>query len=166
MPKKLIWVAAGLALVLVALVLVAWNRKRSDANELIAAYTRAACVPPHVKEASAREPVRAWDQTFDLGSGVSAKIDAACSMSASVTAKYSDEPAVRTVARPGDYLYPCDLRIDWMQMRLYVRADGLSGGVSQRTELYEYDLQARQSPRTAVVEPGGLPPRCDIDWSK
>ena len=160
--KKLRWVIAGV--VLVAMV-YAWQERarRADAGELVAAYARATCVPPHARPRdSSGRTYRAWDETFDLGSGVSVRIDAACSVGGGVGGRYSDEPTPRTLASPGDDVYPCDLRIDWMQMRLYVRAQGLSSGFFERTELYEYDLQARRSPRQAVVEPTILPPQCDI----
>jgi hypothetical protein len=60
---------------------------------------------------------------------------------------------------------PCDLRIDWMQMRLYVRTEGPIGA-SQRMALHEYDLQTRRSPRESAVDPALLPQRCEIATSK
>jgi len=138
---------------------------RADAGELIAAYTRATCVPPHALDRSVSNPTREWDDTFDLGSDVAVKIGASCAAGGSLKGKYSDEPEPRTIAGADDSLYPCDLRIDWMQMRLYVRAQN-PDGASQRVALYEYDLQARRSPRESEVDPAVLPPRCEIAQEK
>jgi hypothetical protein len=132
----------------------------SEAGELIAAYTRAACVQPTTQNLSERNPTRTWGERFDLGPDVAVSIDASCSAGGSVMGKYSDEPEPRAIAGGGDSMSPCDLRIDWMQMRLYVRAEGPQG--ASRTRLYEYDLQARRSARESDVDPAILPPRCEM----
>lgn len=154
-------ISAGAGIIVIAMASVGCDRAKSaETGELIAAYSRAACLAPAARDPSERSPTRAWTETFDLGSGVSVRIDATCAVAGAVMGKYSDEPTPRTIAGLGDAMSPCDLRIDWMQMRLYVRAEGPIGAF-QRMELHEYDLQARQSPRKAGVDPALVSPRCE-----
>jgi hypothetical protein len=51
---------------------------------------------------------------------------------------------VYTAARPGDYIYPKDVRFDAREELLYVKADGLAGGMYRETLLFEYDLRSQR----------------------
>jgi hypothetical protein len=156
------WAGAGVAAAaLIGLGFFGWEHwKRANAGELIAAYTRATCVPPYARDRTA-DPIRAWSQAFDLGNGVAVSVEASCSAGGAVAGTYSDEPTPRSIANPGDGVYPCDLRFEPMAMRLYVLAEGPASGW-QGTSLYEYDLQSRQLLRQSPVYREQLPPRCAI----
>jgi hypothetical protein len=52
------------------------------------------------------------------------------------------------------------VRLNDRRDRLYVKASGLAGGVSDQTWLYEYDLQKRQQVRRERVQPDSLPAEC------
>lgn len=47
-------------------------------------------------------------------------------------------------ASSGDYVYPSDVRFDADTSRLYVKTQGLSGGIWPTTDLFEYDLSERR----------------------
>lgn len=47
-------------------------------------------------------------------------------------------------ASSGDYVYPSDVRFNADTSRLYVKTQGLSGGIWPTTDLFEYDLSKRR----------------------
>jgi hypothetical protein len=65
-------------------------------------------------------------------------------------------------ADAGDYIYPRDVRIDAQNNLLYVRADGLAGGIRKRTILFAYSLrQHRLDKRCRVKDTELLAPCSD-----
>jgi hypothetical protein len=73
--------------------------------------------------------------------------------------RYGPEADLVAVS-PGDDIYPTDVRTDSARTHLYVKAQGLAGGISEQTWLYDYDLQQRRQVARLLVDPRGLPPEC------
>jgi hypothetical protein len=156
--KPMRW-TTGFALAVIAL--LAWNQSQYlGADQLISSYGAATCLSPYQRDQTSRNPIRTWDHTLDLGGSVRVRLEGYSFVGSWVTAHYSDESEQRVIARPGDYVYPYDIRSNWASRRLYALADGLYGGLWRRTELYEYDLAARRSIRRALVHPERLPASC------
>lgn len=98
-----------------------------------------------------------WSQAVQVRPGLSVTLMARCCIGGRFEALYSDETAPREVGRPGDYVYPMDLRVDLNQMRAYGMASGLAGGIFQTTVIYEYDLVQRRAISKIEVDPRLLP---------
>jgi hypothetical protein len=64
------------------------------------------------------------------------------------------------VANPGDYIYADDVRYDDSTEILYVRAQGLAGGISKETWLFTFDINRAQQTARLKVDPDVLPPVC------
>jgi hypothetical protein len=94
-----------------------------------------------------------------LPGGVSVRVEAYCFVGGHVTVKYSDEGVSRSVTSTRDYVYPCDLRLDPQSSRLYVKSEGVAGGLWHEVTLHEYDLGARRSMQS-VHASGQLPAEC------
>jgi hypothetical protein len=71
---------------------------------------------------------------------------------------YGPDRAELIAVRPGDYIYPSDVRVDSASGLLYVKARGIAGGLWKETWLYEYDLVRRQQVSKLLVDPNVLPP--------
>jgi hypothetical protein len=63
-------------------------------------------------------------------------------------------------ADPGDYVYPSDVRLDAQNDLLYVKAQGLAGGFSEQTWLFEYDLRRQRIMERLQVRNGILSMEC------
>jgi len=83
-------------------------------------------------------------------------------VSGNVVIRYLPDGPELTAVRPGDYIYPSDVRVDEARGVLYVKARGLAAGIWQETWLYEYDLQRRRELARALVDPSVLPPECPM----
>ena len=101
--------------------------------------------------------VHNWDQTIELGNGLTFQILAYESVGGRFEGKYSDERAIRTIAVPGDYIYPCDIRVDLAKKHLFCKASGLAGGIYHETVIFEYDLLGRKVVDKIRVDPKLLP---------
>jgi hypothetical protein len=98
-----------------------------------------------------------WNHAVPVGPGLSVTLTARCCIGGRFEALYSDEAEPRTVGRPGDYVYPLELRVDPRRMRAFGRASGLAGGIFQKTVIFEYDLQQRRAVSEIEVDPVLLP---------
>jgi hypothetical protein len=126
---------------------------------IIEEYRAAACVPfsanptvsPHTRE---------WDTQVTLGDGSKVMVSGSQSRGGKIEVRYLDSGRKTVAADAGDYVYPSDVRLNTQNDRLYVKADGLGGGIKHETWLVEYDLRAqRQMVRQQVVT-DALPPEC------
>jgi hypothetical protein len=117
---------------------------------------------------SIRPSEPAWSHILDVGSGVTATVTAACCVGGRFRAQYSDEKEPRIIGIPGDYLYPRELRLDRIALRVYGMASGLAGGIYLKTVIFEFDLARRKAVAEvdvdlkilpAVREPEGPKPR-------
>jgi hypothetical protein len=118
----------------------------------------AACVSPngHPDFPSSE---RAWNQVVQTSNGQKVTIVGFQGPGARVVIQSPSGKQVE-VASPGDYIYPMDVRYDFGDQILYVRADGLAGGISKETWLFAYDIsKARQTARMEV-DPRSMPPVC------
>ena len=70
----------------------------------------------------------------------------------------NDEEVV--AVRPGDYIYPVDVRLDSLHDHLYVRASGLAAGIWQQTWLFQYDLRSKRLIAKEQVVDDVLPIEC------
>jgi hypothetical protein len=77
-----------------------------------------------------------------------------------VVASYPAEHRDIVAANPGDYVYPSDVRLDAQNDLLYVRAQGLAGGLTEQTWLFEYDLRGQRIVERLQVKNGALPAEC------
>lgn len=130
-------------------------------SSLIDAYRTAACVTPTFAK-GVHPPTRGWDTTITIASGSRATVEGAEKVWGRIVVWYESDALPVTAVKPGDYIYPSDVRLNDSRDRLYVKASGLAGGMSQQTWLYEYDLQARQQVRRQRVHPESLPPECPM----
>jgi hypothetical protein len=128
---------------------------------MIDAYRKADCVYP-MTAVGIQPPTRGWNRTIALAVGSKATIQGAEKIAGQILVRYEPDGSVETAAKPGDYIYPSDVRHDAPSGRLYVKARGLAGGMSDQTWLYEYDLKNRKQLRKQRVYPDALPQECDI----
>jgi len=77
-----------------------------------------------------------------------------------VSLSYPPARETLVAASAGDYVYPSDVRINLNTGRLYVKAQGLMGGIWPATELFEYDLKARRFLQPADAAKAHLPTEC------
>ena len=128
---------------------------------LIDHYRGAGCVQPNIAK-GVTPPTRGWDATITVPGGLTIRIMAANMVSGNVGIRYLPDGPELTAVRPGDYIYPSDVRVDEARGVLYVKARGLAAGIWQETWLYEYDLQRRRELARALVDPSVLPPECPM----
>ncbi len=69
-----------------------------------------------------------------------------------VTVLYPKAGTASVAADPGDYIYPSDIRADYPNDLLFVRARGLAGGMSEQTWLFEYDVRRKKVIKKLRVE--------------
>ena len=130
-------------------------------SELIDAYRTAGCVAPTFAK-GVQSPTRGWDTKIAIAGGSEATVQGAQMVGGRVTVLYEpDRPPVVAV-RPGDYIYPGDVRVNASHARLYVKASGLAAGIWDETWLFEYDLQNRKQVRKQRVDPAVLPTECPM----
>ena len=71
--------------------------------------------------------------------------------------QFSDEPNPRLIGNPGDYVYPCDIRINASHTRLYAEASGIAMNNAKVTIVFEFDIPSRNLVQTYYVDPALLP---------
>jgi len=103
-------------------------------------------------------PVKEWNEVLDLGGNLTLRITGLQLVGGKFYGQYSDEKELRFVGSPGDYVYPCALRIDLPNMKVYGLASGLAGGFKQVTALFEFDIRSRKIIHSYHVDPRFLPP--------
>src|SRR3954471_11798784 len=92
--------------------------------------------------------------------GMNPTIRGAHTVGGTITVGYGPDRAELIAVRPGDYIYPSDVRVDSAGGLLYVKARGIAGGLWKETWLYEYDLVRRQQVSKLLVDPNVLPREC------
>jgi hypothetical protein len=102
-------------------------------------------------------PVVSWDQKVDLGCGLTFVVLADEFVEGRFEAKLPNESTTRTMVIPGDYVYPCAIRINHDSKRMYFKASGLVGGLYPETRIYEYDPLKWQLVSMIVVDQKILP---------
>jgi hypothetical protein len=128
-------------------------------HPVIDRYKAADCLPL-LAEPRVKPPVREWDATVRTRTGSEIAISGYQAVSGRIVARDKRTGEAHVVATAGDYVYPADVRISSDFARVYVKADGLAGGLWHETWLFEYDLtQYRQLDRIRV-DPSVLPAEC------
>lgn len=130
----------------------------SDAP-IIGRYSAAACIPfspnprvsPHTRE---------WNTTLTLSGGSKVVVSGARIPGGRIDVRYPATGRVSVAAKPGDYVYPNDVRMNAQNDLLYVKASGLAAGIWQETWLFEYDLRRQQLVARQEVVEGALPAEC------
>ncbi|WP_291271537.1 hypothetical protein [Geothrix sp.] len=102
--------------------------------------------------------VHQWNQSINLGNGLTLLVTATGWISGEFQGQFSDESTPRTIGHPGDYVYPCDLRYNASKKLLFAKASGLAGGIERVTVVFEYDVQQRRLLHTYHVAENLLPP--------
>ena len=128
---------------------------------LINAYRTADCVTPTIAK-GVHPPTRGWDATITIAGGEKATVEGAEMVFGHIRIRYEPDGPEVIAVRPGDYIYPGDVRLNGGHNRLYVKASGLAAGIWAETWLYEYDLLKRKQVRKNRVHPDALPPECPI----
>ncbi len=144
-----------LSLICTALIL----KGASPDESLPKKYATAACIPL----ASIRTitpNTRQWDHTLTLHNGAKVVITGARIPGGKVYVSYPEERRDIVAADPADYVYPSDVRLDVTKELLYTKANGLAGGFSAQTWLFEYDLRQHRITKRLQVKNGTLPAAC------
>jgi hypothetical protein len=136
-------------------------QKPARSGILIDRYRSAECVTPTLSKGFST-PTRGWDAEITLNSGMAVKVKGFDSVSGIITIHYLPDGPELTAVKPGDYIYPTDVRVDKAKSVLYVRADGTAAGIWRQTWLYEYDLLYRKEISRTLVDPSVLPPNCPM----
>ena len=125
-------------------------------SSLLAKYRSATCIP------FSRGPghERHWEMTIPLRDGSKAVVGAAAWAGGMAVVTYPPAKQEYVAARPGDYIYPVDLRIDPQNDVLYVAATGLAGGVWEQTWLFAFDLKERRQIARRKIRYKDLPADC------
>ena len=130
----------------------------SSTDPLIERYIAATCV--HVSANPKIQPhTREWDRNVSLRDGSSVTVSGAQVPGGRIRVAYPSGPLIEA-ADPGDYIYPNDVRMDSQKDLLYIRAEGLAGGLSLQIWLFEYDLHGQRILARLQVERNALPPVC------
>src|SRR5262249_24562065 len=108
-------------------------------HPVIDRYKTAACLPL-LAESRVQPSVREWDAPVRTASGTELVISGYQAVGGAVVARDKRTGATHVVANAGDYVYPADVRTSSDFTRVYVKAAGLAGGLSEETWLFEYDL--------------------------
>ena len=128
-------------------------------DPLIDEYKRAKCIPlatiPIV-----RPHTRQWDTELTFSRGLQVIVKAMQSPGGRVTVLYPKAGMASVAADPGDYIYPSDIRADYPNDLLFVRARGLAGGMSEQTWLFEYDVRRKKVIKKLRVENQVLSQEC------
>jgi hypothetical protein len=126
---------------------------------LIDRYAAAPCLRLS-SQSTTQPPVREWNATVRTERQREFRILGRQSVGGSVTARDQRTGEEHIVARAGDYVYPADVRVSSDFSRIFVKADGLAGGMWRETWLYEYDLVQLRQVSKVRVDPAVLPPEC------
>jgi len=103
-------------------------------------------------------PVHEWNEVLNVGEKLTLRVSALQTVGGKFYGQYSDEQESRLIGNPGDYVYPCALRFDAANSRVFGVASGLAAGIQQATILFEFDTRSRQLIHTYHVDPKLLPP--------
>ena len=79
-----------------------------------------------------------------LRNGTAFSIEGAQSPGGALTISDPSSGKAILAANSGDYVYPSDVRFNAETSRLYVKTQGLAGGIWPTTDLFEYDLSERR----------------------
>ena len=117
------------------------------------------CVPFSVNR-TVSPHTREWDTQLTLGDGSGVMVSGKQSPGGRIEVRYLASGRKTVAADAGDYVYPSELRLNTQTDRLYVKTDGLAGGISHETWLVEYDLRAQRQVARQQVATEALPPEC------
>ena len=124
----------------VAFVAIACTAVDCGDQSIIAEYRAAECVPPSANPGVSPR-TREWEAELHLGDGRRVSVHGAEIPGGEITVWYPPNINELVAVNAGDYVYPADVRVDPQNGRLYVKAHGLAGGVSEETWLFRYDLR-------------------------
>ena len=150
-------IIGGLLLMFVCLMACTRSARR---GELIERYVAASCIRPLAAPKHIRPPTREWEQAISTSEGGEATVSGAQSPGGRILITYKSTQEVVIAAWAGDYIYPADVRYDRSSGRLFVKADGLAGGIHRQTWLVEFNVNSRQEVRRQRVDPEVMPPEC------
>ena len=91
-------------------------------GDLIDCYRAARCVP--IAAVSMSSPSRSWNYKTDTQAGDEILVEGFQGPGGVVTVTFGPNAQREIAARPGDYIYPVDVRLDSAREHLYVKAHG------------------------------------------
>src|SRR5262245_12577395 len=106
---------------------------------------------------------RSWSYKVRIQNGEEVLVDGKEAPGGVVGVTFGSTGQREIAVRPGDYVYPVDVRIDATRQLLYVKAHGgPAWAVRPVTEtlLFEYSLPLRKQTNSQLVDPDVLPPEC------
>jgi hypothetical protein len=128
-------------------------------GDLIERYKNAECIAPVRKSASSRS----WSYKARIQNGEEVLVDGIEAPGGVVAVTFGSTGQREIAVRPGDYIYPADVRIDAKRQLLYVKAHGRRAWTVRpvtETLLFEYSLPLRKQTNRQLVDPVALPPEC------
>jgi hypothetical protein len=136
--------------------LAVWAMTES-ATSLLAKYKLATCLP---YSGGSRAHERSWNTTLSLRDGSKVTVQGAARPGGGVGVTYDPPGQKYLAARPHDYIYPIDIRVDTQNDILYVAASGLAGGLWEQTWLFAFDLHERKPIARRKIRYQDLPTAC------
>jgi hypothetical protein len=132
----------------------------SDPNaSIIKGYEEAACIPL-AAERRIKPRTREWRTAVSLHDGSEVVIKGAEMAGGRIAVAYPATHREVLAVDPDDYIYPSDVRLDARHDHLYVKAQGLAGGIFEETWLFEYDLDRQRLVSRQRIRPSLLTAEC------
>ena len=132
------------------------SAKESTAS-LLSKYKVATCLPFWEEAGHARY----WKTTVSLRDGSKVSVHGAGFAGANwVFVSYPATGQEDIAAKPYDYVYPLDIRVDPQTDILYVAANGLAGGIWDQTWLFAFDLREHRQIVRRRIRYKDLPAMC------
>ncbi len=125
---------------------------------IIQKYVAAQCVPSQTRKLG--RDTRVWETGLKLRDGTEILVRGAQMPGGSIAVFYPAEAREVVAANAGDYIYPSEVRFDFKNDLLYVKAHGLAGGLSEQTWLVEYDVGQQRVLERRQIRNDILPPEC------
>lgn len=142
--------------VLILLACSAIGGAEDSTTSLLAKYKAATCLAPRARPGHGVD----WNTTLSLRDGTNVIIRGTGFAGGKVVVSYPATGQEYVAAKPYDYVYPVDIRIDPKTNMLYVAANGLAGGIMEQTWLFAFDLRERQQVARRKIRHDDLPAAC------
>ena len=143
------------SVILVLLACSAVGSPKESTASLIAKYKGAVCLP-----SAPRGRDLYWDTTVLLRDGSNATVRGTGFTGGDVVVSYPATGQQYIAAKPYDYVYPLELRVDTQNDILYVVANGLAGGIREQTWFFVFDLRERRQIERRRIHYKDLPAKC------
>jgi hypothetical protein len=144
----------------IASILLAWfatGATNDSTAYLLERYRTATCLPSKINP----EGIRVWDSTMALRNESKVSVHAAAFAGGNhVVLSYADTGREDVAAKPYDYVYPIEIRLDPQDDTLYIAANGRVAGVWEQTWFYAFDLRTHRQIARRWIRYRDLPSSC------